>query len=109
MTSRLLVLLSALLSSISSPGAAPQATSSDGYPAPPADAPTAACSQSDLPASSPVRILAGSGRIPYAFACAQRLRAGACVGGSLDPGLVVAVGPSSGSWSCVTGGDSTAG
>jgi hypothetical protein len=95
-----------LLAALAAPG---QTTAVSGYPAPPAGAPSAACSLDNLPASSPVRILLGPKPIPYAFACGQHTDNKSCIGGKLDPGLVVSVGATSGAWSCVSGGDSTSG
>jgi hypothetical protein len=97
------LILVALLLPLSSP-----AQTNDSYPAPPAGAPTAACSMGGADASTPVRILLDPNAIPYAFACAQH-PGKPCIGGKLNPGLVVIVGPSVGTWSCVSGGDSTSG
>jgi hypothetical protein len=73
----------------------------------PPGAPTEVCSMDGVDASTPIRILLGPNAVPYAFACAQH-PGKPCIG-KLDPGLVVSVGPSSGTWSCVSGGDSTSG
>jgi len=80
-----------------------------GYPAPTPGAPTTACSLDDVPSTAPVRIIRGNGAVPYAFACAQHGTEKPCIGGNLNPGLVVTVAASSGEWSCVSGGDSTSG
>jgi hypothetical protein len=97
------LLLIALLLPLSS-----LAQSDDGYPAPPAGAPTAVCSTDSVDASTPVRILVGTQPVPYAFACGQH-PGKPCIGGTLPPGLVVSVAATSGDWSCVSGGDSTSG
>jgi len=80
-----------------------------GYPAPPPGAPTAACSLDDVPSTAPVRIVRGNGPVPYAFACAQHGTDKPCIGGNVNPGVIVTVAASSGEWSCVSGGDSTSG
>jgi hypothetical protein len=84
------------------------AQNNEGYPAPPPGAPTAACSMDGVDASTPVRIVLGPDPVTYAFACARH-PGKPCIGGKLDPGLVVSVAATSGDWSCVSGGDSTSG
>ncbi len=66
------------------------------------------CDITTLPADTPIRLLAGSGPIPYLFACGVR-GSGTCIPGKLDPGLVVSAGPAQNGLTCVSGGDSTSG
>jgi len=70
--------------------------------------PVSACDLSNLPAATPIRILQGSGPIPYSFACGVR-GSGTCIAGKLDPGLLVIAGPEKSGWTCVSDGDATFG
>ena len=95
------ILLPALFLQLVAPA---QTTTPTGYPAPPPGAPEIACSMDGVDASAPVRILLGPEAVPYAFGCAQHGKPGPCIGGTLNSGLVVSVGATSGAWSCVPGG-----
>jgi hypothetical protein len=78
-----------------------QTTTPTGYPAPPPGAPEIACSTDGVDASAPVRILLGPDPVPYAFGCAQHGKPSPCIGGTLNPGLVVSVAATSREWSCI--------
>ena len=91
--------------------AAPHLAQAQGLPPqiPVPGAPTSKCEFSRIDASTPLRITAGEGPIPYQFACGHNRPEGVCAIYRLQPGLIVSVGQEEQGWICVTGGDSTSG